>query len=631
LSRHELTFSDLTKVMTERAHAGVGTVPPTSLANALSALHQFLSERGQSENAVVGGFLRVTYFRERRAHLEALRNAGRSSAYIKNRKSLLRHWHLLVLELDRAEAAAQHTEAPFQQALNELFSQGTSGISVAKAIGISKATLARWRHGGIPRVGSLRKVQALERHFAQAPGTLIDLLAHPMGAPTGRGDVDRGPAEISYRTRLRKQCKDEYALKDPDDRLRQEWRGLLRYKTSLDGDGLKRGGRSRWSYTLEPVRPENQLHWFALVGRAPSPGYCASAAMYWGLATRFLGWAVLSEDDGGPEVSGPERGSLLLLSDPRLVGLYLSWRVDRSDGQQNNGALVFLQFVSMLCHPTTGYLTQSREQFLWHAEASSPEGWTSRCQRAFDHAKQLIRTIKNGLETSRDPREPIAHILSLPNPLGAVVDAIKRMDAARPTTGGKSEAIWARDRLSVKLLASNPLRAKNLILLRIAPDAKGRPAHLRKVDGVWRIRIERREFKNADGAARDRAYDMPVREEVWPDLERYLRDYRPLLADASNPYLLASGKKSNAPMYSFNRRFEALTARYFPGCPGVGPHAMRYVVATTILKMKPGSWMAAAWALHDQEATVRKHYAHLDSQDAARWLDDVMTSALSGV
>jgi len=295
----------------------------------------------------------------------------------------------------------------------------------------------------------------------------------------------------------------------------------------------------------------------------------------------------------------------------------------------HQGKTSFLKLVASLCHGKTGYLTQSRERFAGHADAVSQASWERRCQLALEQAREVNEQVTDSVEASRDPEAPIAYILSLPNPLSAVSDAVARMDAARPTTGGEAEAIWARDRLMVKLLASNPLRAKNLKLLTISPT-DGEAAQLRKVNGEWRIAIDKKDFKNLSGAAKDRIYDMPVRKEVWNDLEMYLRRYRPQLADPTNPYLFVSSDRPATLMYGLNRRFEVITRRFFPQCPGVGPHAMRHIVATTILKLHPNAWAAAAFVLHDQEETVRHHYAHLCSADAARWLEDVMTKAMSG-
>src|SRR5690606_29694344 len=63
-----------------------------------------------------------------------------------------------------------------------------------------------------------------------------------------------------------------------------------------------------------------------------------------------------------------------------------------------------------------------------------------------------------------------------------------------------------------------------------------------------------------------------------------------------------------------NRRFETLTRRYLHGCPGVGPHSFRHIVATAVIK-RTGSFTAAALILHDREETVRAHYAHLVGTD----------------
>ena len=72
-----------------------------------------------------------------------------------------------------------------------------------------------------------------------------------------------------------------------------------------------------------------------------------------------------------------------------------------------------------------------------------------------------------------------------------------------------------------------------------------------------------------------------------------------------------------------NRRVFILTAKYLWGCPGVGPHAFRHIVATAILKNSLNDWQTAALVLHDRVETVQKHYAHLRSSDGARRMHDI--------
>lgn len=53
------------------------------------------------------------------------------------------------------------------------------------------------------------------------------------------------------------------------------------------------------------------------------------------------------------------------------------------------------------------------------------------------------------------------------------------------------------------------------------------------------------------------------------------------------------------------------------GCPGVGAHAVRLIVAAAIIKVS-GDFLTAVLVLHDSEDTIRKNYAHLIPQDGYR-------------
>jgi hypothetical protein len=79
----------------------------------------------------------------------------------------------------------------------------------------------------------------------------------------------------------------------------------------------------------------------------------------------------------------------------------------------------------------------------------------------------------------------------------------------------------------------------------------------------------------------------------------------------SRPELVfVSSENPNVEWDGLDRRYAILTKRYVPGCPGVGPHAIRHIVATSII-IKTGDFLLAADTLHDKPATVEKHYAHL--------------------
>ncbi|WP_144636049.1 hypothetical protein [Bordetella genomosp. 13] len=209
-----------------------------------------------------------------------------------------------------------------------------------------------------------------------------------------------------------------------------------------------------------------------------------------------------------------------------------------------------------------------------------------------------------------------------------MADMISRMKSCRPGTGCIEEALWARDLVLIKLMASNPLRAKNLKLLTYHADNSGNL--YRKPDGSWHIRIDRHAFKNANGAARSRPYDMPIAQSVWADLERYLKVFRPMLPNASAVNYVFLSRRPSAkpgPWSTLNTRVFNLTKAYLWGSAGIAAHGFRYIVATAILKQAPGAWDAAAAVLHDEVETVKAHYAHLRNSDSGTYVHSLLGSA----
>jgi len=552
---------------------------------------------------------------------------GRTKDYISNRRVHLSQWRKCVIDFDRHCSIQLKGAHPFQLAIQDILAKGLSKKGLSRDSGVPLATLKRWHSGAFPNASSLPRVARLERFLGLEAGALQDLL--PRRVAQAASDEHLPATAIAYRSRLSAASQVPYALKDVNARLRREWTDYLQYKVSelstaesIDDDdvdeeiGLKRSTNGRWSSTKADVTSQTVANWFAFYrGR-----YVATASIRWCAVSQFVGWLMLAESDGGMGMSSDEAQTLSNLSRRTLVRAYVGWRKERAGGIVHSGIFDFLQFVSGLCNPRTGYLTQCGRQVAGAESTEQLTQWKKRCASAFASARKLRDELSSDQALSRDPFEPIQHVLALPNPLDAIADMLFRMYVAKPFTAGAREAIWARDKLLVKLLASNPLRVKNVRMLSYQPDNKG---HLRQDgQGAWFIFVPRRELKNFKGAAKDRDYSMPVRPEVWSDIEEYLKHYRPMLLKQVTDMVFVS-EHNGGPFsqHGLARRFAALTKKYLHGCPGVGPHAMRHIVATSVLKSSPNDWHAAAWALHDREDTVRAHYAHLAQHDAAQWLN----------
>lgn len=633
MSSRNITFKELQEEMQRRA-GEPGLPSRSSLPNLTSALNAFLNALSLPEDAAVGSALRISYYVRVAEHVARLHADGRSESYISNRKSLLKEWRRLVASLDRessSRAVASCAEArtsPLAEVLNELLRSRTQ--STAKRLGVPLATIRRWKAGAQVQQRSMRHLIKIERHFGMNPGALTDLAGGPirkqMRQAQGRAHWDVPPARtIAYRELLARQHKLTYALK-PDDAshtLREQWIALFSYKTDLfglssvldepsSGSGAKALSTRSYIWRLEAPDPHAKHDWSTSIGNRR----CPSGQIVFGLVSQFIGWLRLSPAEGGCGRPDDEAQTLGHFANADLVKKFVEWRIARAGGNINGTPKRILMTVAMLTHPDHGFLP-ARGDIGASVGFSDPSAWKQRCAETHAWTKSARQRIAQRVQPSRDPFEPIREILALPNPLMAVADAIRRMDANRPLTCGKAEAVWARDRLLLALMASNPLRIKNIKRLTYNADNSGQ---LRQdTSGAWRIVIDKSEFKNVDGAAGDRDYSQLVQRQVWPFIDLFLRSYWRMLAPSESNYVFASKSDKKGVFERLNRRFDYLTKRYFGYGISFGPHAFRHIVATALIK-KTGSFTAAALALHDREETVRAHYGHLTGDDAATFI-----------
>jgi integrase len=629
MSRELLTYQDLKDQMRHRL--GEPDMPkPKAYPNLVSALQTMMKERAYSDTSLVGSELRFGFYKMRDEHLARLENRlpAPTKDYIANRKSLLKTWHLFVLLLDREAAARDGGASPLQIALRSLFAHGVPVKPTAIKTGVPLASLKRWLAGARPRVGCERLLTRLERFFRMSPGTLVTLA--PRERQSSPGEL--APPISAYRQRLRAQRADPYRMRpwEASAGFQQDWRGWLDHKT--DGSGsvgglLRKTPRGNQNWRLRDIRD-----------RVPSPNdwvsivrgkHCPSALMCFGFISAFIGYLMREESKGGLGMAAEQAQTLGQICNIENVNSFLAWTVERSGGIEHSYLSSMLTRAAMLCNPNHGFLV-SCPAIGRKIGVVDRKKWVARCKTAYKAYCSAKKQLPKNPKKSRDPNEPISSILALDNPLDAVVDAVRRIDADRPTLGGKAEAIWARKRLLLTLLASNPLRARNLRELTYRKDNTGQLRQ--EPDGAWKIVIDKPHFKNERGAARDRDYDVTVQAALWPHISRYINEYRPWLTSSACDLLFTSSTSSNSAWDGLNRAFEALTRRYFQNCDGTGPQSMRHIVATAIVKCGGGDGFAvAALVLHDREATVRAHYGHLRAEDGSRAIDRMLGDSFRGM
>ena len=598
---HNFTYLNLRNAFEAKSNLDNAKVP-ASFKNMNSSLNAFLTDTGNDFESVIGAEFGDSHYKYLHEHLTIQKNQGRSEQNLRDRKSHIKRYRGFYLTLKRENTDEQ---TPFQESLQACL-KSIPLKPLAHQSGVCLSSIKRWQLGAVPTIRSLPAVRRLERFLALTPGTLTDHLPDSITKTKLSEDPCR---KIAYRENLSKLKNKPYRLKNVSDNLRQEWLDFLDYKTTQLPIGIKRSKTGRWSAS-ENIKVNNQEKlWFAI----NSDKFIPSASMSWQQITTFFGWL---DNFSGLEKDGRVE-SMALFAEQDLIEKYLSWRLRRSDNKLNGGHLNIVNFILGLSHPQTGYLTQHSELRENLPKPTSVSEWIQKCNDVFNLVKQLKSHIKSSMKLCRDPFDPIKEVISLDNPLLAIKDMIARMRADRPSPGTIQEAIWARDLLLINILVCTPLRLGNLQSIVYKSDNSG---NLYFKNDNWHLQISAEQFKNRNGAAKNTIFDIELNPKLKTDIDRYLKIYRLTLLKTQEKdglLFISSNVQSKNGWKSMSRRVETLTKKYLMGCPGVGAHAIRHIVATAIIK-DSGDFSTAALVLHDREETVRKNYAHLIPQDGYR-------------
>lgn len=544
-------------------------------------------------------------------HLDESGLGPRSQA---DRRSLLRAWQSTYLVLasgaghrgrERHSAMSKPlTLHPFERALKQALSRkNLTPKRAARLAGISPSALGRWSRGGLPNSRSSMSLVSLNALLELEPGTLERAL-------TESQRQEQSVHTIPYRERLRASRVTGFSLKvrDVPPAMHAEWHALLAYKTCMSPGNLKRRTSSRWSL----ADASDSLLRESVMNRVGTQ-LCPSADIAWGRIAPFLGFLRSPELNGGVVPGGDFSATLAWLAVPEAQEAFMAFKTSRSDGLVHRGHKGLAGLIAELTHPVHGYLTQHPS---WHERlppsATLGRDWKEMCSRSHELAKLYHVNAK---DKSRNPVDAIQFFLELPNPLQPFHDALEHLASianAAPKFS-REQLIAKRDRLLLGLLLANPLRAKHWVTLGIAPGSAG-DIH-RTPDGGWRIRIPGRQFKNHSRVGSD-TYSVAIPTRLSPLLEDYVKNVRPHLlgsAQDNGRFFLAYGGRR---MSGISHRISQLTKRLIPGSGGVGPHAMRHIVATDWLTHHPDDYLTVAELLNDSLAVVLQEYAHLKKDKA---------------
>lgn len=590
-------------------------------ANRATALRSFLRANRVDINDPVGAEMRTDYPECLEQFLDSLREASSSQKHITNLKSAMMTWRQMVIEWDTAQAVASEKPTPFQAALKEMM--GSFPIKrVARQANVPYDMLLGWTAGKVPRASSIKYLSRLESFFGMERGSLTSTtgMSHqPRLYPT-LGE----PPRIEYRETLAARTQDQYWLKVAEGSpLRQQWTDFIKYKTAPVAT-LKRSLKGIWRISPLPLYRNTPANWF----RFYKGQEVASASPAWAKVAGFLGWCALPEERGGAGIPQEQLQTLAWLVEPDLLQRYVQWRRAR-DNKVTTAVPEMLWWFQSLLRADKGYFPQSP----WLQRTLPPEyqdgDWREMCATQLEVCDQLIQSMKGQVEVSRDPFAPIEHVVDLAEPFEALADMVQRMRADRPVGSPVGEALWARDILIIKLLASNPLRMRQFAHLTWKPDNTGNL--YQKADGSWHIRYAMRYFKNAKDLAKRGDYNSPVQQTAWPDIEAYLYKYRPRLMKSptdlvffAQPTTKEGKLRPHKPWAELSRRVQVLTRRYLWRCPGVGGHTMRHLTGTAIIKASPGDFPTVASVLNDSIEMVQKHYARFTSGDGSKRMGELL-------
>lgn len=345
-----------------------------------------------------------------------------------------------------------------------------------------------------------------------------------------------------------------------------------------------------------------------------------------------------------------ERSTICLCLFPSIVDMFIDWKVSRRGGYTKSVTDPLEIFESLL-HPETGYIYQSprfRDNiepvpgFITPHDASiiksNMDGaWETSCKLAREHLTSRIKEIKKISEKGRDPFEAILPALSSDNPVqlySQIIEEIRKRTPGPRYIKPRAEAFRSLMMIRIGLLTG--LRSKNLRELLFAQGKQQRSwKELKRLkrgelslDGdTFNVRIPREAFKNSTSRAVEDENTIVIsdHDQMYREVEEYLAQRETLLAGRDDPstfFVKTVSARSSSAEYTQTGYYEAFRSTittygiYNPytglgaieGLRPHGPHSIRHILATTMVKLT-GGFSEAAALLMDTEEMVRDNYA----------------------
>lgn len=562
-----------------------------SVKNRLSALQQVMTLRSRTQHECAYADLVEDLD-------DTLGRIDKSSDFTATRKRDLRSHARALSALVVAQVARQEKGRPkarpdsmFTAVLREAFQRsGKTRVDICRATGLSPAVFGEWLRGRQPNSPNLDRLPIVEE--------ALDL---PQGALTTHTRRSRSVAEIDpclvYREGVNARRKERYRLRIDQlpVPLVGEWRALLCTRTSERTN--PRIAASGWA-----LKPREKSLIRPTVLNAIGDQVCPSAEVISAHLLGLTGWLVMPIARGGYGRSLSELRTVAWLAVPEVVDGYLSYLHDRS-GRVNNGLRNFASFVVSLCAQPHGYLTHRAGLF----EALPADVSAGRHADVLTREAARVATNWRCRYTgrSRDPKLPLRTMAAAGDLLATLWRGVNSLDAAagRLPAGSVERAAKKRDALLIALLLCVPLRIETCATLQFGQAVED---VLYRADQGYRLRIDN--IKNRRKRT-GQGIDIPLPALLSDRITDYLESYRPALVATSGSLLLfPSSRNPTKPHRGLSNLIISRTRAYVPGCPGIGPHAFRHVVATEYLRRHRGEYATVARLLLVDLDTVLKTY-----------------------
>jgi len=605
------------------------------IMNMASALNGWTKRLGFTDETVIGAEMAAEFDSHFLRHQDHLAEKL-SARTMRDQTERLRVWRQHFQECRHIDTLPPD----FKSAFKTLFAaSGLSKAALSRESGVHSVSIHRWIDlPDLPVAHSAPEISRLEQALRVPEGTLLNRLPGRRYSRYARTVKKKGSQQTSWG---KKRAAEQKALGPYALPLVGPLHDQLLDCIDFKSDELREGATRTNSWRLKPASETGCRIVKAMVSR--SGAICVTAAANWAGFRSYLGFLCLKPQGKGLP---PEDVKTLawLVHFPYIMD-YVRWLTARAGGKMHCGIPKFLDDAKCMVRPKTGFLWSrpdlastlpdaalvlGQDFPLLDAEQQA-ERWRALCaashQRIAQKAKAIRGSTPGKVQHSRNPKEPVAAILSSPSPLKVLLQFIHDLESNPPPIAHhRSYVVWLRDVLFAKMITSNPLRISHFAVMRYFANNTGNLYQSR--NGDWRLRFLAADFKNTKGAAFE-DYDVSVETSIGPWVKRYLAEARPYAIGAGEcdflflPFMLGPKKGlrvdgnydvAKEGMWdgeAMSGRMATLTRQYIPDTPGFGAHAVRAIIATDYLRRHPRGYLTVAKLLHDDLATIYRDYSHL--------------------